>query len=180
MSSDPTATTAAAATSASATSTHPLESISPPAPAPAPAAAGDAGVIGSATPPEPMVHVRALVISGQNHVFNFDPEITVGRMKELVWSMWPSDWTEPTQPPSPSYLRILHAGRILQDDTTLSSNNLPVATAPTNPTVIHISVRSYSIRAEDDPKKGSNLHPSRTRSRGAGQDEVGGCKCIIM
>jgi len=26
------------------------------------------------------VHVRALVISGQNHVFNFEPELTVGRM----------------------------------------------------------------------------------------------------
>lgn len=130
-----------------------------------------------------------------------------------------ADWTEPSQPPSPSYLRILHAGRILQDDTTLScesihpaqllrlangltslaANSLPVATAPTNPTVIHISVRSFSIRAEEgefqavagrviaviwlltaaDPKKGSNLHPSRTRSR-AGEDEVGGCKCIIM
>jgi hypothetical protein len=147
------------------------------------------------------VHVRALVISGQNHVFNFEPELTVGRMVSYVhtslyslpplsllpfaftpslqstdlhagyvrWYWWnrknwfgqcgllvcPSsihplpfrsdekriddapkdegsrrwkarreswllDWTEPSQPPSPSYLRILHAGRILQDDTTLS------------------------------------------------------------
>lgn len=145
------------------------------------------------------VHVRALVISGQNHVFNFEPELTVGRMVSYIptslysvpplsllpfaftpsvqsidlyaryvrwyWSnrknwfgqcgllvcpfsiyslpfksdqehmedavndenkedgarkSWPLDWTEPSQPPSPSYLRILHAGRILQDDTTLS------------------------------------------------------------
>jgi hypothetical protein len=146
------------------------------------------------------VHVRALVISGQNHVFNFEPELTVGRMVSHIptslysfpplsllpfaftlslqsidmyaryirwywynrknwfgqcgllvclnfhplssksdeehmdeapkdegsrrWKArrrsWPLDWTEPSQPPSPSYLRILHAGRILQDDTTLS------------------------------------------------------------
>jgi len=36
------------------------------------------------------VHLRVLVISGESHVFTFEPETTVGRMKELIWSMWPS------------------------------------------------------------------------------------------
>jgi hypothetical protein len=36
------------------------------------------------------VHLRVLMISGESHVFTFEPETTVGRMKELVWSMWPS------------------------------------------------------------------------------------------
>ena len=31
-----------------------------------------------------------------------------------------ADWNAPAQPPSPSFLRVLHAGRVLQDDSTLS------------------------------------------------------------
>ncbi|WWC86747.1 uncharacterized protein L201_001625 [Kwoniella dendrophila CBS 6074] len=131
-------------------------------------------------PPSPKVHVKVLIISGQSKVLSFEPELTVGRMKELIWSSWPSEWTDPAQPPSPSYLRILHAGRILQDDSTLSSNNLPVSETANLPTVVHISVRSFSIRAEDDPKKPHGLGRTTSASRSHRDDEVGGCKCIIM
>ncbi|ORY24003.1 hypothetical protein BCR39DRAFT_472763, partial [Naematelia encephala] len=127
------------------------------------------------------VHLRVLVISGQSHVFTFEPETTVGRMKELLWSMWPPEWTSPAQPPSPSFLRVLHAGRVLGDDSTLTSNNLPAALPPTLPTVIHLSVRSFSIHGDEDPKKPSLLHPtSSRRSRTVAEDEVSGCKCTIM
>ncbi|WWC59643.1 uncharacterized protein I303_102202 [Kwoniella dejecticola CBS 10117] len=132
-------------------------------------------------PPTPKVHVKVLIISGQTKVLSFEPEMTVGRMKELIWSSWPSDWTDPAQPPSPSYLRILHAGRILQDDSTLSSNNLPISDTPSSLTVVHISVRSFSIRAEDDPKKPHGLGRTTSVSRShRGEDDVGGCKCVIM
>lgn len=134
-------------------------------------------------PPVPMVHLRVLVISGDSHVFTFEPETTVGRMKELVWSMWPSDWSSPAQPPSPSSLRVLHLGRILSDDSTLSSNNLPAALPPTVPTTVHLSVRSFSIRAEDDTKKPSLLNPAGPRSgrnsAGGRDSNVSGCKCVI-
>ncbi|KAK1921727.1 ubiquitin-related domain-containing protein [Papiliotrema laurentii] len=133
----------------------------------------------TSTPP-PMVHVRALIISGDSHVFSFEPETTVGRMKELIWSMWPQEWSAPAQPPSPSFLRVLHAGRVLSDESTLSSNNLPASVSSRTPTVIHLSVRSFSIRAEDEePKKQSLLHPVRSRNTPA-EEEVGGCKCVIM
>ncbi|ORX34038.1 ubiquitin-related domain-containing protein [Kockovaella imperatae] len=134
--------------------------------APAPVSAG------------PMCHVKALIISGESHVFSFEPEQTVGRTKELIWSMWPSQWTEPAQPPSPSFLRILHGGRILADESTLASNNIPSSTSSAQPTVIHISVRSFSLRPEDDPQKGSHL-PGQAGRNGRG-DDVGGCKCVIM
>lgn len=35
-------------------------------------------------------HLKVLIISGESHVFAFDPDMTVGRAKELIWSMWPS------------------------------------------------------------------------------------------
>lgn len=65
---------------------------------------------------------------------NFDPDTTIGRVKELVWAAWsaqPNDTVQPGQeieerPPAPSYLRVLHLGRMLQDDETLrgASHNL--------------------------------------------------------
>ncbi|RXK35202.1 hypothetical protein M231_07535 [Tremella mesenterica] len=70
-------------------------------------------------PSKPMIHLRVLIISGQSHLFTFEPTFTVGRVKELIWSMWPSEWVSPAQPPSPSFMRILFAGRILEDDSTL-------------------------------------------------------------
>ncbi|WVO23969.1 uncharacterized protein IAS62_005327 [Cryptococcus decagattii] len=128
----------------------------------------------------PKVHVKALIISGQSHVFSFSPETTVGRVKELIWSSWPKEWTDPAQPPSPKYLRLLYSGRILQDDSTLSSNHLPLTTSSDMPTVIHISVRSFSIK-DDEAKKPSALARSLSRrSHPAAEEEVSGCRCLIM
>ncbi|AAW46016.1 hypothetical protein CNBJ1060 [Cryptococcus deneoformans B-3501A] len=128
----------------------------------------------------PKVHVKALIISGQSHVFSFGPETTVGRVKELIWSSWPKEWTDPAQPPSPNYLRLLYSGRILQDDSTLSSNNLPLTTSSDIPTVIHISVRSFSIK-DDEAKKPSAIARSLSRrSHPATEEEVSGCRCVIM
>lgn len=35
-------------------------------------------------------YLKVLIISGESHVFSFDPDMTVGRAKELIWNMWPS------------------------------------------------------------------------------------------
>ncbi|WVR04774.1 hypothetical protein IAU60_001786 [Kwoniella sp. DSM 27419] len=161
------------------TPSHPLDAV-----AVVPASVMEAEDAAKSVPsaaPVPKVHIRALIISGQSRVMSYEPELTVGRMKELIWNSWPSDWNDPAQPPSPSYLRILHAGRILQDDSTLSSNNLPVSDTASTPTVVHISVRSFSIRGEEDPKKPGGLGRTAShRSHRGETEEVGGCKCVIM
>lgn len=63
-----------------------------------------------------------LLVSGRRRTMAFDPETTVGRVKELVWNSWPAEpeWQE-ERPPAPAYLRILYLGKILQDEDTLSS-----------------------------------------------------------
>ena len=56
----------------------------------------------------------------------FEPDTTIGRAKELLWSSWPSDVNEgegTAQPPAPSYLRVLYLGKILLDEDTLSSES---------------------------------------------------------
>lgn len=72
-------------------------------------------------------YITFLFLSGRRRLMNFDPDTTIGRVKELVWAAWaaaPSEGQQPGQeveerPPAPSYLRVLHLGRMLQDDETL-------------------------------------------------------------
>lgn len=153
--------------------------------------------------------------------------------KELIWSMWPPgellsrlppvaflivEWTAPAQPPSAQFIRVLHAGRVLSDDSTLSckstrahrkpvrpefdrhthrpcritrkpliseksaqrlipANNLPSSLTPAKATVIHISVRSFSIRAEDGELRrvrivGSVAHYRRWRKLTCRPEEI--------
>lgn len=41
-------------------------------------------------PPEPQTSVTFLLISGRRRTMSFQPELTVGRVKELVWNSWPT------------------------------------------------------------------------------------------
>ncbi|ESK86705.1 ubiquitin-like protein 3-like [Moniliophthora roreri MCA 2997] len=98
-------------------------------------------------PQTPQVSLCFLLISGKRRVMSFDPETTVGRVKELVWNAWPSDWQD-EQPPTPWHLRILHLGKILQDDDTLKDLSFAIHTSspetPTpTPTIVHLSVRPF-------------------------------------
>jgi hypothetical protein len=96
-----------------------------------------------AHPEVPQASVTFLLVSGRRRNMLFEPETTIGRVKELVWNTWPagmhlpplpstpsatlnelplsylSDWQD-ERPPAPAYLRILFRGRVLQDDDTLT------------------------------------------------------------
>ncbi|EDR06633.1 uncharacterized protein LACBIDRAFT_294595 [Laccaria bicolor S238N-H82] len=69
-------------------------------------------------PQTPQTFITFLLISGRRRTMSFEPETTIGRVKELVWNGWPGDWQD-ERPPAPSYLRILYLGKMLQDDDTL-------------------------------------------------------------
>ncbi|KAH7919707.1 hypothetical protein BV22DRAFT_847681 [Leucogyrophana mollusca] len=73
----------------------------------------------SQVPQTPQVSLTFLLVSGRRRTMSFEPQITVGRVKELVWNAWPGDWQD-ERPPAPSYLRILYLGKILQDEDTLA------------------------------------------------------------
>ncbi|KZT68922.1 hypothetical protein DAEQUDRAFT_306437 [Daedalea quercina L-15889] len=133
-----------------------------------------------AFPRMPQVALTFLLITGKRRTMSFDPETSIGRVKELVWNAWPNEWQD-ERPPAPSYLRILYLGKILQDEDTLSKWSLPItqpdSTTPPPPqaTVVHLSVRAAPSPAEDMPKK--------RRGMGADSDGEGGmcgcCGCII-
>ncbi|KAI6104131.1 hypothetical protein F5141DRAFT_959380, partial [Pisolithus sp. B1] len=121
-------------------------------------------------PQTPQVTLTFLLVSGRRKTQTFDPETTVGRVKELVWNAWPTrdagksidsssipeqdarrPWPE-ERPPAPSYFRILYLGKILQDEETLMSLGFPTSlssSSSTMPTIVHLSIRPYAISSED-------------------------------
>jgi len=136
-------------------------------------------------PPEmPQTQLTFLLVSGRRKTMSFEPEITIGRVKELVWNAWPSDW-KGEQPPAPAYLRILHLGKILQDEDTLNTTRFRPNPAP--PTIVHLSVRQIPIPSDSADALKKNKKRSRIASSGGenqtgegnGQDEAGCCGCVI-
>ncbi|KAF9220842.1 hypothetical protein BS17DRAFT_713254 [Gyrodon lividus] len=105
-------------------------------------------------PQTPQVSLTFLLVSGRRKTQSFDPQTTVGRVKELVWNAWPArdaDWQD-ERPPAPSYLRILYLGKILQDDDTLLRVGFPTWLPPSltaTPTIVHLSIRPYALHSED-------------------------------
>ncbi|KAJ7638328.1 hypothetical protein FB45DRAFT_902525 [Roridomyces roridus] len=146
-------------------------------------------------PPHDQTFLSFLLVSGRRRTMGFDPETTVGRVKELVWNAWPAEaeWQQ-ERPPAPAYLRILYLGKILQDEDTLSKLGFPSQTQqqqqqpPPPPTIVHLSVRSHAPPAEDaaKPKKRKSIRrggtdPGATSTAGEGVDgeDGAGCCCIV-
>ncbi|KAL0958230.1 hypothetical protein HGRIS_000388 [Hohenbuehelia grisea] len=77
-------------------------------------------------PQTPQTYVTFLLVSGRRRTMSFDPATTIGRVKELVWNAWPSEWQD-ERPPAPAYLRILHLGKILQDEDSLTKLSFPTS-----------------------------------------------------
>ncbi|KAI9461367.1 hypothetical protein HD554DRAFT_1519192 [Boletus coccyginus] len=105
-------------------------------------------------PQTPQVSLTFLLVSGNRKTQTFEPETTVGRVKELVWNAWPArdaDWQD-ERPPAPSYLRILYLGKVLQDDDTLLRVGFPAAlpsASNATPTIVHLSIRPYGLPSDD-------------------------------
>ncbi|KAM6492075.1 Ubiquitin-related domain containing protein [Amanita muscaria] len=94
-------------------------------------------------PQDPQAYISFLLVTGCRRTMSFEPETTVGRVKELVWNTWPEDeeWRK-DRPPAPSYLRLVYLGRLLQDEDTLTKLKIPLShsTFP-QPTIVHLSIR---------------------------------------
>ncbi|KAH9983162.1 ubiquitin-related domain-containing protein, partial [Russula compacta] len=132
----------------------------------------------------PQTLVQFLLVSGRRRSMAFDPETTVGRVKELAWNTWPSDWQD-ERPPGPSFLRVLYLGKILQDDDTLAQLKFPSYTPPepATPTVVHLCIRSFVPREDMALKKKRRMSRSGSDANQAGtdtsQNEHEGCCCVI-
>lgn len=90
-----------------------------------------------------------------------------------------AEWTDPAQPPAPSYMRVIHAGRVLGDEATLASSNLPVDNT-SSPTIVHLSIRCFSIKQDREGPKEKAIKKTDADRREEAEERVPKCSCTIM
>lgn len=98
-----------------------------------------------------------------------DPfSISVYTLKELILREWRDEWD--AKPASPSSIRLIHFGKLLDDKDQLKQYHFSADAA----NVVHMTVRPADLIEEEEPKGGSKSGAGG-RSRSSG----GGC-CVIL
>ncbi|KAE8376904.1 ubiquitin-related domain-containing protein [Aspergillus bertholletiae] len=134
----------------------------------------------------PSLMITLLLTSGSRHPFkidgkylqkrsvnveNHDPfAMSVYTLKELIWREWRQDW-EP-RPSSPSYIRLISFGKLLDDKAPLSDSKF----SRDAPNVVHMTVKPQELVDEEDTKGSKPQYP---REREASERSPG-CRCIIQ
>jgi len=93
----------------------------------------------------PKVSITFLLGSGKRKTFDFEQSDSFATIKERLVQEWPTEWEGETKPQSAAAIRLLHLGRLIPDDESLSANPR-FAPRPTPPTIIHLSVRPFTTR----------------------------------
>ncbi|CAD6499170.1 BgTH12-04822 [Blumeria graminis f. sp. triticale] len=113
---------------------------------------------------------RNVTIPGTTEDGKKDPySISVYTLKELILREWRDEWE--LQPSSPSSIRLIFFGRLLDDNTALLNCRLNKESS----NVIHMTVRPQDLVDDEDASKGKIL--SKDRDNG---DATAGCRCAIM
>lgn len=133
----------------------------------------------------PVVVITLLLTSGARHPYKIDERylkkrnvnveamdpynISVYTLKELIWRDWREEW-EP-RPTSPSSIRLIHFGRMLDDKAPLKDCRFQTE----SPNVVHMTIKPQEVVDEEDAKTGKG------GSRNHGDDEPhAGCRCVIL
>ncbi|CZT12949.1 hypothetical protein WAI453_003339 [Rhynchosporium graminicola] len=113
---------------------------------------------------------RNVAVPGVTEGGRKDPfSISVYTLKELILREWREEWE--SQPSSPSSIRLIYFGRLLDDKTPLRDCKFNVETA----NVVHMTVRPQDIVDEEDASKSKAL--SREREGG---EATAGCRCVVQ
>jgi len=126
-------------------------------------------------PQTPQISLKFLLVPGSRKVMSFDATTSISRVKELVWNAWQSDWQDP-RPPTPSYLWIVHLGKVLQDDNTLEGLSFPSWTTPSPAisTVVHLWIRNAPPPAVDESALKKKTRRSTMRANSTRQLSLNG------
>ncbi|KAM0277050.1 hypothetical protein ACHAQH_006120 [Verticillium albo-atrum] len=110
------------------------------------------------------VAVPAKTDDGRDDPFS----ISVYTLKELILREWREEWD--AKPASPSSIRLIHFGKLLDDKDQLKQYSFSAETA----NVVHMTVRPADLIEEEEPKSGS-----KSTSGGRLSGQGGGC-CVIL
>ncbi|KAF2813491.1 ubiquitin-like protein [Mytilinidion resinicola] len=149
----------------------------------------DSPVIAAATNPDisegPVITITLLLTNGARHPYRVDGKylkrrkiaveendprnISVYTLKELILRDWRSEWE--AKPSSPSSIRLIHFGRMLDDKVPLKDCRFQTE----SPNVVHMTIKPQEIVDEEETRTGKG------GSRRDGDDEThAGCRCVIL
>ncbi|CDP01184.1 unnamed protein product [Coffea canephora] len=95
----------------------------------------------------------------------FSPSTTVSSLKEKIIALWPKD--KENGPKTTNDLKLINAGRILENNKTLAESRLPVAEVPGSVITMHVVVRPPLAEKNTDKLQDDN-------------PKKGGCGCTIL
>ncbi|KAL8906474.1 MAG: hypothetical protein Q9207_002012 [Kuettlingeria erythrocarpa] len=130
--------------------------------------------------------ITLLLINGARHPFKIDEKylkkrsvnadggnpvnLSVYTLKELIWREWRDEW-EP-RPSSPSSIRLIFFGKLLEDKSKLHECRFDNASTPH---VVHMTVKPQEIVDEEDAK----IAKTGNRDRD-GDERSPSCRCVIL
>ncbi|KAI5302060.1 hypothetical protein KEM56_001075 [Ascosphaera pollenicola] len=114
---------------------------------------------------------RYLKKRNQN-VDGYDPfNMSVYTLKELILKEWRSEWETP--PASPSSIRLISFGKMLDDKSPLSECRF----SHDAPNVVHMTLRPPSVvEEENDPRTSKGA----THGEREADERTPGCRCVIL
>ncbi|KAJ8111532.1 hypothetical protein OPT61_g5897 [Boeremia exigua] len=134
----------------------------------------------------PTVVIMLLLTTGARHPYKIDEKylkkrnvtveemdpynISVYTLKELIWRDWREEW-EP-RPTSPSSIRLIHFGRMLDDKSPLKDCRFQTEA----PNVVHMTIKPQEV--VDDEENAKTGKTSKTRDDG--EEPTAGCRCVIL
>jgi hypothetical protein len=152
----------------------------------------DISVIAPGGSDDPVCNITLLLTTGSRHPYKIDgkylsrrnvpiPEqtesgqpdpfsISIYTLKELILREWRSDWE--TKPASPSSIRLIHFGKLLDDKEPLRKYQFSTE----SPNVVHMSIRPQDLDEEEPKSGGKNQSSAGGDGRRA---RSGGC-CVIL
>ncbi|KAJ8057995.1 hypothetical protein OCU04_013168 [Sclerotinia nivalis] len=113
---------------------------------------------------------RAVTVPGVTEDGKKDPlSISIYTLKELILREWREEWE--TKPSSPSSIRLIFFGKLLDDKEALKACKFNLDTS----NVVHMTIRPQDIVDEEDASKAK----STSRGREDGESNAG-CRCVIL
>ncbi|QSZ30187.1 hypothetical protein DSL72_004707 [Monilinia vaccinii-corymbosi] len=114
---------------------------------------------------------RAVAVPGVTENGKKDPlSISVYTLKELILREWREEWE--AKPSSPSSIRLIFFGRLLDDKSALRECKFKFDTS----NVVHMTVRPQDVVDEEDASKAKSMGRG---SRDDGERTVA-CRCVIL
>ncbi|KAF2856130.1 hypothetical protein T440DRAFT_463459 [Plenodomus tracheiphilus IPT5] len=134
----------------------------------------------------PTLVIMLLLTTGARHPYKIDEKylkkrnvtveamdpynISVYTLKELIWRDWREEWE--ARPTSPSSIRLIHFGRMLDDKSPLKECRFQTDT----PNVVHMTVKPQEVVDDEE-----NAKSGKGASRRDDDDEpTAGCRCVVL